>query len=521
VVLEVTKKIIMKFLNLILLLFPFISLAQIPNCVPIRGEYLYMSRTEVSNKKYINFLESISDEDSIKNRPNSAMWNSVFKSETPMAEYYFSHPAYQNYPVVNVTYEQANSYCEWLTKMLNNYYKNQKVLIRLPTEKEWKDAAKGGNDFAIYPWGTETMRVKTGKYQGQMQANFARGSGDYLGVSGVLNDNADITAPVTAYWANDFGLYNMSGNVSEMISEKGIVKGGSWKNRADYLRIDKQQYVYSASPEVGFRYVVEIVELPQPKKQPKPLVLNKKFFKQYFAEINDTISVGRFEVTNELFQQMISLAKVQVPNRDYDGTEWESVFPYSQLWMNNYNSHPDFYNYPVVNVDLTDAEAFCRWFKNAYFEVFNEKVEIRLPSEQEWELAASGGKSGSPYPWGGPFIRNSKGCYLANFNPKMSEDENVNGYDTLSLNNFFQSHFTDLHDYDGEAVIAPVDSYFHNDFGLYNMAGNVAEMVLDSNYTKGGSWKSKSYYLQINSEEKWDKQANPFTGFRVVMIRKP
>ena len=72
----------------------------------------------------------------------------------------------------------------------------------------------------------------------------------------------------------------MSGNVSEMISEKGIVKGGSWKNRADYLRIDKQQYVYSASPEVGFRYVVEIVELPQPKKQPKPLVLNKKFFKQ-------------------------------------------------------------------------------------------------------------------------------------------------------------------------------------------------------------------------------------------------
>ena len=109
---------------------------------------------------------------------------------------------------------------------------------------------------------------------------------------------------------------------------------------------------------------------------------------------------------------------------------------------------------------------------------------------------------------------------MANFNPKMSEEENVNGYDTLSLHNFFQTHFTDLEDFDGEAVLAPVDSYFPNGYGLYNMAGNAAEMVLDSNFTKGGSWKSKSSNLQIESREEWNKTANPFTGFRVVMIKK-
>jgi formylglycine-generating enzyme required for sulfatase activity len=102
----------------------------------------------------------------------------------------------------------------------------------------------------------------------------------------------------------------------------------------------------------------------------------------------------------------------------------------------------------------------------------------------------------------------------------MSESENVNGYDTLSLNNFFQNHFTDLEDFDGEAVLAPVNSYHPNGYGLYNIAGNAAEMVLDSNYTKGGSWKSKSYFLQIDSKEDWDKEANPFTGLRVVMVKK-
>jgi formylglycine-generating enzyme required for sulfatase activity len=506
------KRKIMKAINTLLILLPFVSFGQIPNCVPIRGEYLWMSKTEVSIKDYTTFLKNTSKEDSIKNLPDSKMWVKSMKNGEPMAEYYFRHPAYKNYPVVNVTYAQASAYCKWLTLILNQNYR-QKVLVRLPTEKEWEEGAKAGNRYANYPWGTESMRIEKGKHQGQMRANFVLRKGI------TMADNHDITAPVTAYWPNDFGLYNMSGNVSEMVKEKGLVKGGSWRNRADWLRIEKQQYVYSASPEVGFRYVVEVIELPKPKKKSNPLVLNKKFFKKYFAKINDTLSVGKYEVTNRLFSYLIPALKICKPQPNYIDSNWKNLFPYSQLWMNNYSSHPEFYNHPVVNVTLNDARAFCDWLEWVYKKTFNEKVKFRLPTQQEWELAARGGLKNSPYPWDEPYLRNNKGFFLANHNPKMSESENVNGYDTLSLNSFFQHHFTDLEDFDGEAVLAPVDTYFPNNYGLYNMAGNAAEMILNSNYTKGGSWKSKSYFLQIDSKEEWNKEANPFTGFRVVMIK--
>jgi formylglycine-generating enzyme required for sulfatase activity len=505
---------IMKVIKTLLLLFPFISFSQIPNCVPIRGEYLWMSKTEVSIRDYTEFLKNISKEDSINNLPDSEMWIKSMKNGNPMAEYYFRHPAYKNYPVVNVTFEQANAYCRWLTLMLNKKY-HQKVLVRLPTEKEWEEGAKAGNRYANYPWGTESMRIEKGKSQGQMRANFILRKGI------TMADNHDITAPVTAYWPNDFGLYNMSGNVSEMVKEKGLVKGGSWRNRADWLRIEKQQYVYSASPEVGFRYVAEVIQLPQPKKKPKAIVLNKKFLKKYFAKINDTLSVAKYEVTNELYMKFVSQSKVfSRRKREEQSKNWNGLFPYSELWTSNYNNHSDYCSHPAVNVSYEEAFKFCNWLELKLKEGLNQEFEIRLPSEQEWKLAARGGLKNSPYPWGGPYLRNSKGCFLANHNPKMSESENVNGYDTLSLNTFFQNHFSDLEDFDGEAVLAPVDSYFPNNYGLYNMAGNAAGMVLDSTYTKGGSWKSKSYYLQIDSKEGWNKYANPFTGFRVVMIRK-
>ena len=512
----------MKFIRLLFLFFPFVYLGQIPDCVPIRGEYLWMSETEVSNRNYHMFLSSISEKDSLKNHPDSEMWSKRFRAKMPMEKYYFHHPAYTDYPLVNITYENAKSYCKWLTETLNHNFLNQKVLVRLPTEKEWEEAAKAGNRYAFYPWGTHSMRIEEGKHQGRMRANFVRGRGDFLGVSGRLNDNADLTAPVNSYWPNDFGLYNMSGNVSEMIAEKGLVKGGGWRNRADYLRIDKQQYVYSASPEVGFRYVVEVIELPQPKKKPKPLSLNKKFFKQYFTEINDTLSFGKYEVTNELYKMYKEdfIKNEAIYTESIKDSLWFDLFPYSQFWMMNYSSHSNYNNYPAVNIKYWEAEQFAFWLEVNYERVFNKKIEIRLPTLQEWELAASGGLKNSSYPWGGPYARNSNGSFLANHNPKMSESENVNGYDTLSLNNFFQNHFTDLEDFDGEAVLAPVNSYHPNGYGLYNIAGNAAEMVLDSNYTKGGSWKSKSYFLQIDSKEDWDKEANPFTGLRVVMVKK-
>lgn len=489
--------------------------------VPIRGGYLWIKTTEVSNDEYRLFLNSlIKDGDTVlyyKSFPDTSKWNFPGSFNEPFVKYYFRHPAYNDYPVVNVTHEDAIAYCEWLTRKINEKNKNEEVLVRLPTEKEWEWAARGGKDFAIYPWGTESVRAKTGKNKGKMQANFVRRKGDYMGIAGSLNDAADITAPVVSYWKNPYGIYNMSGNAEELIALKGVTKGGSWKDRGDFLRIDKRQYVDSASPEVGFRFVVEVITKREAKKLPKEIKFNTSFFRNYFYDITDSVYCGKFEVTNQLYNMFVD----EMGSRYMSSCDgWIGLFPYSQYWATNYHLHSDFNNYPVVNVSKAQADKFCEWLTEKYNGLKKrkfKKIQFRLPTQKEWEEAASANDRNFPYAWKGKSLKNMRGDYLANFNPKWNDSENVSKTSSIGLNHFFFNYFSDLEDYDGEAVIAPVNSYTQNNMGFYCMSGNVAEMVSDKEVVKGGSWGDKSESLQIKASKPYDGLASPFVGFRVFM----
>ncbi|WDF69261.1 SUMF1/EgtB/PvdO family nonheme iron enzyme [Sphingobacterium oryzagri] len=214
-----------------------------------------------------------------------------------------------------------------------------------------------------------------------------------------------------------------------------------------------------------------------------------------------------------------------------DTTVWLNDFSYAQNepMVEGYFSHPSFDEYPVVGVTWRQAQAFNTWrtrlFNNAASSNKTmERLPYQLPSEAEWEYAARGGKVGMQFPWGGPTARNARGCLMANFKPG-------------------RGNYID----DGNAYTAPVYSYFPNDFGLYNMAGNVAEwtqssynesansFVHDMNPTytynakatdnealkrkviRGGSWKDIGFFLQNGARQyEYQDTAKSYIGFRSV-----
>jgi gliding motility-associated lipoprotein GldK len=206
------------------------------------------------------------------------------------------------------------------------------------------------------------------------------------------------------------------------------------------------------------------------------------------------------------------------------------TYAYNEPISTMYYWHPKYDDYPVVGVNWKQARAFCNWrttHLNSFYGMNGENgvTSFRLPTEYEWEYAARGGRDQTMYPWGGPYVRNAKGCALANFKPGRG-------------------------DYGADGGVYPirVASYFPNDYGLYDMSGNVAEWTitsfaesghlfshdLNSDYQydakdedsetlkrkvlRGGSWKDIAHYINNGSRTyEYQDSANSYTGFRSVM----
>jgi formylglycine-generating enzyme len=234
---------------------------------------------------------------------------------------------------------------------------------------------------------------------------------------------------------------------------------------------------------------------------------------------NASVPRGKFIIKKDIKVYPDSLCWV----RDF-------AYSYNEPMAKRYFGHPAFGNYPVVGVSWKQATAFCEWrthYLNSYLESKKRtpETDFRLPTEAQWEYAARGGRSQAPYPWGGYYLRNKKGCLLANFKPGRGNYPEDGGFYTVRA-----------------------DAYWPNDFGLYNMAGNVAEwtsslyyeggynfqhdMNPDIRYNakdtdpprmkrkviRGGSWKDVGYFLQTSTRNyEYQDTAKSYIGFRCVI----
>jgi len=250
--------------------------------------------------------------------------------------------------------------------------------------------------------------------------------------------------------------------------------------------------------------------------------------------VKDQVSVGQgnyMERTRNEVDRSVFIVK-DVINVYPDTLAWVHDFTYSfnEPLTNMYFWHPSYDDYPVVGITWKQARAFSVWrslLLNNFLIGTGQSIvnDFRLPTESEWEYAARGGLEKSPYPWGGPYIRNSKGCFLGNFKPMRGSYVDDGGFHSLYIY-----------------------SYNPNDYGLYCMAGNVAEWtsnafdesaydfqhdlnpdyvyeatdkesnVLKRKVIRGGSWKDVGYYLQTSARTyEYQDTAKCYIGFRNVM----
>jgi len=249
----------------------------------------------------------------------------------------------------------------------------------------------------------------------------------------------------------------------------------------------------------------------------------------YHSETFDTKESARRENAGKSRSQYMIKKDIRIYP---DTLVWIRDFSYSynEPMTKRYFSHPATGNYPVVGVNWNQATAFCEWrthYLNAFLESKkrSQESDFRLPTEAEWEYAARGGRSQSMFPWGNYYLRNKKGCLLANFKPGRGNYPEDGGFYTVRA-----------------------DGYWPNDFGLYCMAGNVAEwtsslyyeggynfqhdMNPDIRYNakdadpprmkrkviRGGSWKDVGYFLQTGTRAyEYQDTAKSYIGFRTVI----
>lgn len=222
-------------------------------------------------------------QDQVHVYPDTLAWirDFTYSYNEPLATRYFWHPGFDDYPVVGVTWKQALAFCNWRTKIQNEYLTSKREATlhsyRLPTEVEWEYAARGGKEFSMYPWGGYYSRDNKGVFL----ANFKPLRGNYVEDGGIA------TMKVGSYDPNEYGIYDMAGNVAEwtetaydeagynyfsdlnptftynaradepQVMKRKVIRGGSWKDIAQFIQVSTRNFEYQDTTKsfIGFRCV--------------------------------------------------------------------------------------------------------------------------------------------------------------------------------------------------------------------------------------------------------------------------
>ena len=545
----------------------------------------YLDETEISNFHWCEYMywvgRTYTEYPMVykKSLPDTLSWREKLGFNEKYVEYYLRHPAYRDYPVVGVSWMQANEFCRWRTDRVNEFILIREGILlmnpnqqnepfttdaymagqyeqglnpqgqiadldpskggydpttgklkerdratrnvrmsdgiilpryRLPTEAEWEFAAYGliGNTIderviekRIYPWDGHWVRNPQENFQGDMLANFVRGRGDYMGVSGHLNDNADVTAPVYSYWPNDYGLYNMAGNVSEWVLDvyRPLTSEDADEFRPFRGNVFKTK-VLNASGAIDEKYNITVYDIEG----------IEQYITEFKAEREDKVGAGERtygyvkksrldSVENELLKiidQYIKEAKDLLKNKQ------------------------------VVEASSKIQEIF-----DQVFEDFELQVE-QDPSLSGYSIQIS------------PMLRSGMSDYILN------TPGNVKMRDVTSEENMKRSNYriADNIDYlDGDlksSIVHPGDpdynaerigefnsGKFNENFVMYQRGkesgygnNNVAKLTTlisdKSRVYKGASWKDRAYYLNPGARRYLEEnRSSSAIGFRCAMDR--
>lgn len=328
-----------------------------------------------------------------------------------------------------------------------------------------------------------------------------------ISISGFYMDDTEITNNEYREFVNyvrDSLAHTLMGDVIE--NEDGSTSI-DWEIEIDWTAEELQELYYQGDDRLG----------------PNELDVRKLVYNYSWFDINEAAKAKRGTARKNFIKKESSEIYP-------DTLTWirDFAYSYNDPIAKNYFWHPAYDDYPVVGVNWQMAKAFSNWRTNLWNQHRGDEVNsegFRLPTEYEWEYAARGKKELAPYPWGGYYIRNAKGCLLANFKPGRGN-----------------------YPEDGGQYTVEVHSYFPNEYGLYNMAGNVAEWTVTAyfdnanNFThdmnpditynakqndppaykrkviRGGSWKDISYYLQNGTRTfEYQDTTKSYVGFRNVL----